>query len=315
MKIKKFYYYSPEKLKLVPIKNLKKKILLGISLVTFVFISLAFGAGNLFFSNSNNAISEDVLEANEELSKELVKLESKYISLNKKFNQIAEESNLLRLSVNLEPLDAIDRKIGVGGSVFGSSVELTTEHENKKVSEVHAIIKNIESNFNFELSNYSEIKEKFSENKKLFQSIPAIKPVFTPIGNRFGMRFHPILKIRRMHNGLDFLANTGESVYAPGNGVISYVGRKGGYGKVVKIDHGFGYATLYAHLSKIEVKKGQKIERGELIAKTGNTGSLSTGPHLHYEVMHNGIRLNPRNFIFDDVKLFDIRQKNIIAKN
>ncbi len=95
----------------------------------------------------------------------------------------------------------------------------------------------------------------------------------------------------------------------------AYVGRKGGYGKVVKIDHGFGYATLYAHLSKIEVKKGQKIERGELIAKTGNTGSLSTGPHLHYEVMHNGIRLNPRNFIFDDVKLFDIRQKNIIAKN
>jgi murein DD-endopeptidase MepM/ murein hydrolase activator NlpD len=119
------------------------------------------------------------------------------------------------------------------------------------------------------------------------------------------MRYHPILKRRRMHHGLDFLSNTGEEVFSPGSGIVTYVGRKGGYGKIIRINHGFGYETLYAHLSKYKVKKGQRVKRGELIALSGNSGSLSTGPHLHYEVRHKGVSLNPRNFIFDDIRLFD----------
>ncbi|GBD91038.1 murein DD-endopeptidase MepM [bacterium BMS3Abin04] len=125
-------------------------------------------------------------------------------------------------------------------------------------------------------------------------------------GDRFGMRMHPILHIRRMHNGLDIIANIGTKVYAPGAGKVSFVGRKNGYGKVVEIDHGFGYVTLYAHLSKQFVKRGQRVKRGDLIALSGNSGRLTTGPHLHYEVRHDGIPLNPRNFMYDDIKLFDI---------
>ncbi|MDX1701686.1 MAG: M23 family metallopeptidase, partial [Melioribacteraceae bacterium] len=130
-------------------------------------------------------------------------------------------------------------------------------------------------------------------------------PVKSSIGDRFGMRFHPILKSRRMHHGLDFLCNTGAQVIAPGDGTITYVGRHGGYGKVIRINHGFGYETIYAHLSKYKVKKGQKVKRGDLIAISGNTGNLSTGPHLHYEVRHKGITLNPQNFIFENLRLFD----------
>ena len=90
--------------------------------------------------------------------------------------------------------------------------------------------------------------------------------------------------------------------------VIEFTGRKGGFGKTIIVNHGFGYKTLYAHLNKYKVKKGQKIKRGDLIGLTGSSGSLSTGPHLHYEVRHNGIALNPRNFIFDDVKIFELAQ-------
>ncbi|MCK5456006.1 MAG: M23 family metallopeptidase [Melioribacteraceae bacterium] len=161
----------------------------------------------------------------------------------------------------------------------------------------------------FEKNNYNEIETAFNENQKLYDAIPAIKPSEGNYGDRFGVRFHPILKIRRMHNGVDMLSNIGTPVYAPGAGKVEFVGRKGGFGKTIIVNHGFGYKTLYGHLSKYKVKRGQRIERGDLIALTGSSGKLSTGPHLHYEVRHNGIALNPRNFIFDDVNIFDLAKK------
>jgi murein DD-endopeptidase MepM/ murein hydrolase activator NlpD len=103
------------------------------------------------------------------------------------------------------------------------------------------------------------------------------------------MRRHPILKIVRMHEGVDIITDTGTSVFASGRGKVDFVGRRGGYGLTVEINHGFGYRTVYAHLSKTLVKSGQTIDRGHLIALSGNSG-LSTGPHLHYEVHHNGIK-------------------------
>ncbi len=315
MKIKKFYYYSPEKFKLVPIENFFTKLIIGISVVALFFTTSVFLVGKFVFSNPDEiAYNKKQIKVNAVLSKEFEELKTKYALLNSKLNKVISKSNTLRLAVNLEPLKDEDRDIGVGGSVFKTAIPLDAGIEDLKLNELYSSIEKIEANINFEANNYKKIKTKFEENKKLFKVIPAIKPVEAPYGDRFGYRFHPILKIRRMHNGLDFRANTGESVYAPGDGKVTFVGRKGGYGKVVIIDHGFGYKTLYAHLSKAKVKRGQKVKRGELIALTGNTGSLSTGPHLHYEVRHNGIPLNPRNFIFDNVKLFDIKHKNMLAK-
>jgi len=114
---------------------------------------------------------------------------------------------------------------------------------------------------------------------------------------------HPILHKKRMHAGIDILANWRTPVHVTGNGKVQFVGYRGGYGLCVQVDHGFGYTTLYAHLSKALVRKGQTLKRGELIAKTGNSG-LSTGPHLHYEIRHNGKALNPSRFFFDDINYF-----------
>jgi murein DD-endopeptidase MepM/ murein hydrolase activator NlpD len=120
---------------------------------------------------------------------------------------------------------------------------------------------------------------------------------------------HPILKVKRRHPGIDFVADIGTPVYAPGKGRVIYVGRRGGYGLEIEIDHGFGYRTRYAHLSKSFVKRGKRVSRGDLIAKTGNSG-LSTGPHLHYEVSHSGKKLNPSQFFFDDFGFVELTQNN-----
>ncbi len=309
MKIKKFYYYSPEKLKLVPIKNFIPKAI--ISLVAFgLFISLiAVFISNISKSSTDVILSNQKRIADEQLQKELDILKNKYKLLSKKFAKISKETNSLRLAVNLMPLDGIEGEIGIGGNEFNNSINY--EEEEEKFGSVYNLVNDIETTLKLETANYKEIVNKFEENKKIFDILPAIKPVSAPIGDRFGMRYHPILKRRRMHHGLDFLSNTGAEIIAPSDGVVTYVGRKGGYGKVIRISHGFGYETLYAHLSKYKVKRGQKIKRGEVIALSGNSGNLSTGPHLHYEVRHNGVSLNPRNFIFEDLRLFD--NKNRLA--
>jgi murein DD-endopeptidase MepM/ murein hydrolase activator NlpD len=115
------------------------------------------------------------------------------------------------------------------------------------------------------------------------------------------MRIHPIYKVKRMHTGVDFSATRGTPIYATGDGVVKIVRSNfGGYGKEVQVDHGYGYITLYAHMENFNVKEGQKIKRGECIGYVGSTGS-STAPHLHYEVIHNGAKVNPVHFFFNDL--------------
>jgi murein DD-endopeptidase MepM/ murein hydrolase activator NlpD len=135
-----------------------------------------------------------------------------------------------------------------------------------------------------------------------FQHLPAIKPMSGHYSvNGFGMRIHPVLNVYRMHAGVDIIADVGTRIYAAADGVVRYAGRtRGGYGEVVEINHGYGYTSLYAHLSKSLVRPGKTVRRGELIAMSGRSGLVS-GPHLHYEVRRNGAMQNPVDYFFDDV--------------
>lgn len=147
---------------------------------------------------------------------------------------------------------------------------------------------------------------KLAENKTEFlASIPAIQPVtnknLRSMASGFGYRLHPIYKTYKMHTGIDFTAPTGTPIYATGNGrVVPPIDGGSGYGNHVVIDHGFGYKSLYGHMFKTKVRIGQRVKRGELIGYVGNTGQ-STGPHLHYEVMKNGNKINPINYFFNDL--------------
>jgi murein DD-endopeptidase MepM/ murein hydrolase activator NlpD len=149
-----------------------------------------------------------------------------------------------------------------------------------------------------------EVVELMHENETRLAHIPAIWPIsdrdLTRIASGFGMRIHPIFRVLRFHSGMDFTAPTGTEVFATGNGTVERTGWEQGYGNTIRIDHGFGYVSLYAHLSKINVRVGQQVSRGEVIGLVGNTGT-SAGPHLHYEVHYRGIAQNPQNFFFLDL--------------
>ncbi len=304
--MKRYYYFSNSNLKFVEIKSFKRKLILSV-LGSSVLLSALIFAGFFYLQTILNPTSqvEYLKTQNKELQSKLDDYLVKFHQLKTDVDRIVKKDQSLRLKANLEPLEVDQMNYGVGGKAI-DNVNFTTTGEAKKIIDsLDFVVDNLTAKVNIEKNNFAEISKTLELNSKLYDAIPAIKPADGPYGDRFGMRFHPILKVRRMHNGIDILVNTGTPVYATGGGVIKFAGRKGGLGRTVIIDHGFGYTSIYGHLSRLKVKKGQKVKRGDLIALSGNSGRLSTGPHLHYEVRHNGIALNPRNFIFDDIKLFD----------
>jgi murein DD-endopeptidase MepM/ murein hydrolase activator NlpD len=163
----------------------------------------------------------------------------------------------------------------------------------------------LEKELYIQTKSYDDIVRLAKNKSKMLASIPAIQPLtnkeLTRMASGFGMRIHPIYKLKRMHTGVDLAAPKGTPIYATGDGVVRFTKRNpGGYGNEIQIDHGFGYETKYAHLERFEVKPGQKVKRGEVIGFVGTSGS-STAPHLHYEVIHNGNKVNPVHYFFQDL--------------
>ena len=308
--MKKYYYFSENSLAFVELKSFKSKLIIYISLTSLLFTTLLFG-GYFFISSVTNTRGDlaSVKNENRYLESKLIELTDRYETLHLNLNDLGEKTENLRIAANLEPISADERLLGVGGGSFDNSLDFLITSDDLDLEKAIIFIDNITNKFEFERLQYKEIENKMKTNMSLFESIPAMVPTKGEyIGSRFGVRIHPILKIRKMHTGIDFVVNTGAPVYSPGKGKVVYIGRNGGYGLEMEIDHGFGYHTRYAHLSKVLVKRGQKIMRGDVIAKTGNSG-LSTGPHLHYEISHNGRKLNPSLFFFDDLGFIELTQK------
>lgn len=141
--------------------------------------------------------------------------------------------------------------------------------------------------------------ERIASQRDLLSATPSVRPTGGWLSSGFGYRTDPFTKRRKLHKGLDFAANMGTPIYAPADGVVSFAGREGGYGKIVSIDHGYGLVTRFAHTSRLLVKTGQKISRWDKIAEVGSTGR-SSGPHLHYEVRLNGVPVNPEKYILSN---------------
>jgi murein DD-endopeptidase MepM/ murein hydrolase activator NlpD len=307
--MKKLYYYSKSRLQYIEIKNYKAKLFIYFIVFIFSFTAITFGS-YLFLSPLLGIRNFSSLEKeNDLLQNKLESLTLQYEDLNNKLDSLNVSTNDLRIAVNLEPISEGERQVGVGGGYFDNNLDFLDLNSKLKLDKAFLFAEEVSRKLEFEKSNYLEITNKLKENKKLFESIPAIKPCQGIVGvHGFGMRNHPILNIRRMHEGIDIITNTGTPVYAAGKGVIDFVGRRGGLGLAIEIDHGFGYRSIYGHLSKANVKVGQRVSRGELIAKSGNTG-LSSGPHLHYEVHHDGVKQNPVEFFFDDLNFFELTKK------
>jgi murein DD-endopeptidase MepM/ murein hydrolase activator NlpD len=303
--MKKLFYFSKASLKYVEIKNFKLKLfilLFGLSLLfTTIYLSLNHFLG--IYSNPDLKISA-LKNENMELKEEIKRIAESYRTILGEVDTISAISTQLRVAANLEPISDEEKLLGTGGSYDYLSTYL-----NIRDNEVKNLLKSVDEMIgyiNFEKAQTIEISQKLSRNENLHKCIPAIKPTTGDYSiNDFGMRKHPILGIRRFHEGIDLNCDYGTEVRAPGDGKVIAVERRAGFGLVVELDHGFGYRTIYAHLSKAMVKKGDSVTRGQKIAKSGNSG-LSTGPHLHYEVHHDGVPLDPTDFFFDDLTFFDL---------
>jgi murein DD-endopeptidase MepM/ murein hydrolase activator NlpD len=290
-----FYYFSPQKLKYIRIKNLELKAVACIASV-FALTSILFFTGSLLFNPSHNVHAVQV--ENKVLRKKVDEILSLYQNLNSQLDSLTSVNNSLRLAVNLKPISKDELRLGVGGGYFNNSTDFLSSEGAANLNKVLELVDETSRKISFEKEEYKKIKESLINNQKLAECIPAIKPLPGEITSGFGMRMHPILHYERMHDGIDILSDVGSPVKAAGNGIIEFAGIKGGYGLTITINHGFGYESTYAHLSEILVRKNQKVLRGEIIAKSGDSG-LSTGPHLHYEVAHDGVKLNPVQFFFD----------------
>jgi len=308
--MKKLYYFSKSRLQFIEIKNYKAKLFTYFILV-FLFLSSIIYGGYRLTSSIFGTVKDysQIKNENELLKKKLDEVISLYHTLNIEIDSLTKENNNLRLSANLEPLTEEEKLLGVGGGSFNNMLDFFNNESDLKLKKAFSLVEEVSKKISFEKSQFLEISEKLEENQKLYASIPAIKPCTGEVAlHGFGIRLHPILNIKKMHDGIDIITNNGTPVYAAGNGIVDFIGYDGGYGLTVEIEHGFGYRTIYAHLSSSNVKLKQKVVRGDLIAKTGSSG-LTTGPHLHYEVHHNGIKQNPKDFFFDDFNFFTLKNK------
>ncbi|MEJ2005908.1 MAG: M23 family metallopeptidase, partial [Cyclobacteriaceae bacterium] len=204
-----------------------------------------------------------------------------------------------------EPIDPSIRNAGIGGADRYREIR-NTDFDNKDVVlDLKENVDKLRRKMYIQSKSYDEIAELAESKEKLFAAIPAIQPVSNKelirLASGFGYRTHPVYKVRKMHTGIDFSAPLGTPIYATADGtIIKAQVRFSGYGKVLEIDHGFGYKTRYAHMQEFAVQRGQKVKRGQIIGYVGNTG-MSTAPHLHYEVLKNDEQINPVHYFFNDL--------------
>lgn len=213
------------------------------------------------------------------------------------------DSELYRTILNAEPFT---KNLGTGGTDNSETYKKLEGYDfSKQLISNAKRLKKLQMLIYAQSLSHEELIKLAKEKEKMLAHIPAIQPVankdLKKAAGGYGWRDDPVYHTQRMHWGIDFTCNTGTPVYASGNGKVVLIEKKmWGYGKSVVIDHGYGYKTRYAHLSKFEVKLGQTVNRGEVIGQVGSTGK-STGPHLHYEVIKNGDKLNPINYFHNDL--------------
>jgi len=276
--------------------------------------AVSYLATGIVFATVTIIISRQFLPSpsDKQKQREIEALKLQYELLDRKMNQVEgvlteleeRDDNIYRAIFESDPIPKTMRFGGTGGSdkyeIFdsyqnGDLLRFTSERMDQLTRRVY-----------MQSRSYDDLVKLAKDKEKLMASIPAIMPINQKdlshaVTSGFGWRTHPIYKTAEFHSGMDFSAETGTPIYTTGDGVVLRADNLAqGYGNHVVINHGFGYQTLYGHMSKIVAKPGQKVKRGQLIGYVGNTG-LSTAPHIHYEVIRNGEKVNPINYYYNDL--------------
>ena len=300
------YYYDQETLSYRPIRVTNKNRISNIFL--FILASLFFGIISLLI-----LLNSEIISTPSEIAQKrsLRNYELQFDILNKKLSQLEtvvsnvedRDNNLYRVYFEASTIPEEQRRAGFGGVNRYSDLE---GYENSDLIINTTKRLDILTKQTVVQSRSLDEIEKLAENKEaLIEAIPTIQPIknkdLTRMASGFGYRIDPFTKKRRFHYGMDFTAKRGTPIYATGNGVVKRAdNRSAGYGNHLRIDHGFGYVSLYAHLSKFNVRRGQKVKRGDIIGYVGNSGR-SVGPHLHYEIFKDNKKINPLNFYYGNL--------------
>lgn len=259
-----------------------------------------------------------------QLLREKASLESQLEVLNNQVDQMQvvmtdlqqRDDNLYRVLFGAEPIPLSVRQGAQRKIDYYEQLAQMTNSE--LAADLSLKVDLLEKEIYVQAKSYDEVAQMAKEQEIRMENIPAIQPVMNKdlkrVASGYGMRIDPVYHVRKFHQGMDFTAPTGTEVFATGNAKVDFAGWKQGYGNTVILDHGYGYKTLYAHLYKILVRKGQKVRRSDIIALVGNTGK-STGPHLHYEVRLNNKPVDPRNYYFYDLSPEEYDQMIQLSNN
>ncbi len=317
MKRKKLFFYSDEHVSYLEAKGYRLKLSASIMLMT-IFGLFLLGAVN----NSYGDFLGLGMKTTGELATENALLKQKLKDMNERMNAyssslsaLANSDNQIRSIVNLPKIDLETRQVGTGGTAVESYEGLISADASALITSSQTLLNKLDKEVAFQRTSYEQIFRQYENNKLIFSSMPAIKPMEgTYSYHGFGMRVDPFVGSPKRHEGVDIHNDVGTPVYATGDGVVEFTGPTGsGYGIALELNHGYGYKSWYAHLSKCVAKSGQRVKRGTLIAYSGNTGR-STGPHLHYEVIRNGEKQNPVEYFVDDIDYEKIRAQLVDNK-
>jgi murein DD-endopeptidase MepM/ murein hydrolase activator NlpD len=245
-------------------------------------------------------------DENARLAHEIGELHGRLSTLADTLSRIGQRDARIRVLANLDPIDPQVQEAGIGGPTVAPRPFLPGEgpavrHSEEIRVDLNALIRRA----NLLASSFEEAKDSLASHSRRLAATPSIMPTQGWLTSAFSsMREHPILHIARPHEGIDVTAPLGSPIEAPAAGVVTDAGWESGYGNTVTIDHGYGVVTKFAHASKLLVKTGDRVSRGQRIALVGNTG-LATGPHLHYEVHVNGRPVDPLKYVLPDQVVTD----------
>jgi hypothetical protein len=269
-----------------------------------LFAVVAFSAILIFDQNFESPKVRSQERQISFLESQLATMENQVVEMSGALEEITERDEIIYRNIfGADPYPEHLRNPGIGGA--DRYRELRGLEQSERVIVIREEMAELERRMVAQGESFNGLLQMAENQEAMLKSIPAIQPVrnsdLKRMASGYGYRIHPIYKVRKMHWGMDFSAPTGTEIFATGDGKVVEVKKKyNGYGYHIKIRHGFGYETLYAHMSKILVKKGQRVERGEVVGLVGSTGT-SVAPHLHYEVFKEGQRVNPAHYYFNDL--------------
>lgn len=275
--------------------SITEKIL--VFLIIFFFILTGGFTYIIYEGTKKKTLVNDYLRlknGNQRYIKKLEKIRESFTVIESRLGNMGEKNTILMMVGGVEPVNAEVKKMGVGG--FPSKREFYSSGVEQITNEVESDVNRVRNLTELELVTYNNANKKVRSLNERLSHTPSIWPTYGWVTDGYGWRIHPVTRKRQFHKGFDIANRSGTPVIATADGVVSSTKWRSGYGKTVVIKHGYGLTTRYAHLSRIYVRVGQSVERGQRIGTIGSTG-ITTGPHLHYEVRVLGRTVDPYNYL------------------